>query len=123
MLMLVHPRPAGQATDPPKRRKCARSPSLSLTAEETKHLRAALRNTIRAYGGAPVLAQVMGVPAATLYSASKRAPSGALAIRLAQAAGVSVEAVLGGKLSAMGRCKACGARIGDRPAVAAGGAS
>ena len=56
----------------------------------------------------------MGVPVDTLYTAkgSRRAPSGILAIRLAAAAGVTVEAVLSGKLADAGSCPTCGARAG-----------
>src|SRR5262249_49548745 len=59
-------------------------------ARQVHHLRAASRNAARAYGGAAVLAQVMGVAAETVYNltAPKGArPTGILAIRLARAAG------------------------------------
>ena len=88
MLRLAHPAPRGQGTDPPKRRKYARAPALSFTPEEVRHVRAALRNAARAYGGADVLATVMGVRVEQLYQASaQRRPSGIFAIRLAAAAG------------------------------------
>jgi uncharacterized 2Fe-2S/4Fe-4S cluster protein (DUF4445 family) len=59
-----------------------------------------------------VLATAMGVRPKTLYQASgkRQGPSAILAIRLAAAAGVTVEAVLGGKLADAGRCPTCGAR-------------
>ena len=93
---------------------------MSLTDEEAQHFRAALRNTARAYGGFPVLAEVIGVPVATLYQTvnkKRRRPSGILAIRLAKAAGMSVEAILTGKLTPAGRCAACGSHMSDRRAT------
>jgi len=57
-LGLVHPTPVKQRTRPSKG---GHSATLSLTKEETRHFRAALRNTARAYGGMPVLAGVVGV--------------------------------------------------------------
>jgi DNA-binding phage protein len=118
MLRLAHPAPRGQGTDPPARRKWTRAPALSFTAEETRHIHAALRNAARAYGGMDVLATVLGMPVKSLYQAAnpRRRPSGILAIRLAAAAGISVEAMLGGKLGEAGRCTTCGHR-------AAGGAA
>src|SRR4051812_4596701 len=113
MLRLVHPAREGQ--DPP-RRKGTRSPALSLSAEEVRHLRAAIVNTARAYGGMEVLASVTGVSLNVLHSAaylrSYRA-SHALAFVVARAAGMTAEAILGGKLSPAGRCKACGARVAE----------
>jgi hypothetical protein len=86
-----------------------------LNPDEARHVRAALAATARAYGGADVLAAAMGVPVATLHSAAgRRCPSGVLAIRLAAAAGMTVEAVLSGKLTEAGRCPSCGSRVGDR---------
>jgi hypothetical protein len=62
MLRLVHPAPSGQATGAPKGRRPRPSPSLRLTDDEVRHVRAAVRNTARAYGGNDVLAEVMGIP-------------------------------------------------------------
>jgi DNA-binding XRE family transcriptional regulator len=118
MLRLAHPAPRGQGTAAPARRKWSRAPALSLTPDEARHLRASLANTARAYGGVDVLAAAMGVPVQTLYKASqeRHIPAPGLAIRLAAAAGTTVEAVLGGKLADAGRCPTCGAKT-------AGGAS
>jgi hypothetical protein len=115
MLRIVHPAPVGQGTATPKRRGVL-SPCLTLTAEETRHFRASLKNMARAFGTWACLAEVIGVPVACLKTAiSKgRRPSGILVIRTAQAAGMSVEAIIGGKLSAAGRCSSCGSRVGDR---------
>lgn len=125
MLRLL-PQP-GEGQDPPavRRRKGAKPAALTLTAEEVRHTRAALTNAARAYGGMDVLATVLGIPVASLYRISKRRrPSGTLAIRIASAAGVSVEAMLSGALNAAGRCSTCGHRAGDgRLAVVAGGAA
>lgn len=124
MLRLVHPRPEGQGTRPSRRR--GPSPTLSLTPEEKRHLRATLKNLRAAYGSWACLAEVMGMSSESLKNAahSPRAGSPGVALRAAQAAGMSVEAVLGhaGTLTAAGRCTACGSRVGDRP-MRAGGAS
>jgi hypothetical protein len=122
MLRLVHPAPAA-GQHPPARRKGSRSLSLTLTPDETRHVRAALRNTAAAYGGFDVLASVMGLRVKALYRVAHRRPCGTFAIRLARAAGMSVEAVLGGTLNPAGRCPTCGSRVGDKPALRiAGGA-
>lgn len=113
MLRLVHPQREGQ--DPPSaRRKGTKPDALSLTPEERRHVRAALRNTARAYGGLDVLAVVLEVPIKTLYriGVPSRGISGTFAIRLARAAGVSVEAVLTGAVVTAGRCVTCGHRPG-----------
>ena len=114
MLRLLRPDTPGQGTDPPKRRKGSRSPSLFLTPDEARHVRAALTATARAYGGMDVLATVLGVPVGTLYNlaSASKCPSGILAIRLAAAASMTVEAVLSGKLTEAGRCPTCGAKKG-----------
>jgi DNA-binding phage protein len=121
MLRLVHPPPEGQGPRPPRWRRAS---ALFLSAAEALHLRIATRNAARAYGGVEVLAAVSGVPAATLYNVigdKGRRPSAAVALRVAKAAGMSVEVILGGHLSEAGRCPTCGSRVGDRPAIATGG--
>src|SRR5262245_5469602 len=101
MLMLVHPRPAGQGTDPPRRGKGSRSTALRLTQEELRHLRAAIKNTARALGGMDVLASAAGLSMASLNMAAygKSRGSVALARCVARAAGTTVEAVLGAVLN------------------------
>jgi len=122
MLRLVHPPPGGNGTDPPApRRKGTRAPSLMLTPEEARHLRAAIRNIARAYGSLACLAAVIGVRPEVLAH-KRRHPSAALALAVARAGGVTMEAVLSGAIADAGRCKACGHRPGDGRAVAAGGA-
>jgi hypothetical protein len=113
-LRLVRPPEEGQATRPPKGR---RSAALFLTAEEVRHLRAATRNAVRAYGSASALAAVVGVPTHTIHhvtAANGPRPSGTLALRIAKAAGMSVEAIIGPALNEAGRCASCGSRVGDR---------
>ncbi len=121
MLRLVHPALEGQGTRPSKGRR--RPDCLSLTPDETRHLRAALVNLRRAYGSWSCLAEVMGVSVATLTGARYNPVSPGLALRAARAAGMHLETLLSGALSAAGRCTACGSRVGDRSAHAAGGAS
>src|SRR5262245_48853580 len=101
MLRIVHPGPVGQGTDPPKRRHRP-SPSLSLTAAEERHLRVTIKNTARALGGIDVLASMTGLSCSTLEHVAyrkSRHPSAALALLVARAAGISLEAAIGGKLS------------------------
>ena len=113
MLRLVHPAPEGQGPDTPKRR---RSSSLRLTADEVRHLAASLQNLRRAFGTWACLADAMGVRVKLIELAARhRNPKGspALALRAAKVSGMSVEAILAGTLTAMGRCEACGSRIGQ----------
>ena len=126
MLILVHPRPEGQSSGSSKVRRPRPSPALVLSDEEVRHVRAAVRNTARAYGGNAVLADVMGVPPNTItgvLTSRKHRASGTFAIRLARAAGLSVESILTGAISEAARCKECGHRVGAAGRVATGGAS
>jgi hypothetical protein len=89
-------RPSG-LTGPSSRsiRPCewARSPALSLTWEESRHIYAAIANIARAYGGLDVLAVVLGTGLKTLYTLRKPCHriGGTFAIRLASAAGMIVD--------------------------------
>jgi hypothetical protein len=65
-LRLVHPAPQGQPTRPSRGR---RSGAFSLTNDEIRHLRIAIRNTARAYCGIDVLADVVGTSPGTFYQA------------------------------------------------------
>ncbi len=125
MLRLVHPAREGQGTDPPKRRKGRRAPTLSLTAEEVRHLRAALRNIARAYGSTAMLARALGITACSLKNCRKNGYrlSGIFAIRLASAAGVSVESLLSGTMSEASRCETCGHRPGTGQRLVTAGKS
>lgn len=118
MLRLVHPAREGQ--ERPRPSKGRRSPALLLTAAEERHLRTTIKNTARALGGMDVLAAMTSISRATLEHvayAKSRHPSAALALLVARAAGISLEAAIGGKLSAVGRCPSCGSRIGTRKAA------
>ena len=123
MLRLVHPAPAGQD---PRARKGRKSPALSLTADEKRHLAAALHNLRRAFGGWACLADAIGVREGLLTKAGAahgpRGGSPALALVVARTAGMSVEEVLTGSLNAAGRCESCGSRPGHGAALASGGA-
>ncbi len=112
MLRLVHPAPAGNGADPPKRRRGHPAPVLSLTTEETRHFRAALRNIARGFGSFGALAKAVGVPVASLYQAIHRSspPSAALALRVAMTARTPLEAMLAGTMAAAGTCPTCGAK-------------
>ena len=123
MLRLVHPAPSGQASARPHKGRF--SPIFSLTADERRHLRAALHNLRRAFGTWDCLADAMGTGIQAIARAAReRNPLGspALALRVAKVGGMSVEAVLSGTLNAAGRCETCGSRIGHG-AQLAGGAS
>ena len=98
MLTLVHPPPGGNGGRPPTRRRGVPAPSLSLTAEEARHLRAATRNIARArYGTLRKLADALGIVPSILTR--KRHPSPALAVALWRLTGVPVEELLRGKLA------------------------
>ncbi len=97
----------GQENDPPcppepetpRRRK---SGALMLSAEEAKAVRVAVRKLRRAFGSFNALAAMLEIPANTLrrFANPKGArPTGTFAIRLAAAAKVPVEVLLGGKLA------------------------
>jgi hypothetical protein len=97
MLRLL-PQP-GEGQDPPKRRRGIPSPLLSLSADEVRHLRAAIRNIARTYGSLAALARTLGVKAGVLTS--KTRPHPGLAVALWRLTGVSVEAMLSGKLAGL----------------------
>ena len=118
-LRLVHPAPTGNSSP---RRRCERSTALSLTAEERPHFVAALRGLRRAFGTWGALATALQVRTNTLESAATMDCKGglALAVRVAQLAGIPVEAMLKGTIVEAGTCPTCGARVGDRPGSGGG---
>jgi len=73
---------------------------LKLSEDEARHVRVAIRKLRRACGSFTALSVMTGIPAQTLRRASN--PNGCLmgtlAIRLAGAAKVPVEVLLGGKM-------------------------
>jgi hypothetical protein len=83
---------------------------LRLTDEEARHLRATIRNVARMYGSLSCLAEVLGVHPGVLTH--RRRPSPGLALAVARAAGMTFDAVVGGKLTAAGRCPTCGTAAG-----------
>ena len=119
MLRLVHPPREGQGPVTSKRRK---SHALRLTPDEVRHLAASLQNLRRAFGTWACLAEAMGIRESLLSAAGSprkgKGGSPALALRAAKVSGMSVEAVLSGKLTAAGQCEACGARLGQGRATA-----
>ncbi|MRG93749.1 hypothetical protein [Polyangium spumosum] len=84
-------------TETPSRRK---SGALMLSEDEARHVRVAVRKLRRAFGSFRAISAMTGIPASTLRRAAnpKSSPTGTLAIRIAAAAGVAVEVLLGGKL-------------------------
>jgi transcriptional regulator with XRE-family HTH domain len=107
MLRLVHPRPAGQEKRASKK---PRSRIHYPTPEESDRIRAAIRHLSLAYGGADVLAEVLGVRRKMLGEVLCRKSPGsyALAILLARAARVSVEQILRPGVQEAGKCPVCG---------------
>lgn len=95
MLRLAHPAPAGQGTDPPKRRKGRPAPALSLTDDEARAVRAAARNLARTFGSKRKLAAALGINPGVL--SGKGRPHPGLAVALARVSKMSVDAVLGWK--------------------------
>ncbi|TKD06342.1 hypothetical protein [Polyangium fumosum] len=108
MLRLVHPAPRGQGTRPPKSGK---SPTLTPSADERAHMRAAERNIARAYGGRAVLASVMGV-SVKILARIPHETSYAVAVLLARAGSITVEQVLSGRPHVAGACALCGRKGG-----------
>ena len=96
MLTLVHPPGAGQ--DPPARRRGIPSPSLSLTLDEARHLRASIRNIARTrYGTLRKLADGLGVAPGVLTR--RKHPAAALAVAVWRLTGIPLADLLTGKLA------------------------
>ena len=98
MPKIAQPAPSGQATDPGERR--TRADALKLSPQEAHAVRVATRRIAAARGGFVALSVAIGVSTNTLYHAAnpKRRPSLAFAVRLAAAAKVPVEVLLGGRV-------------------------
>jgi len=90
-----------------------------LTDLEHRHLARTIRYLSRTqFGSVKQLAAEAGVPVATLQGAAKMRRgwgSAGLALRISQAAHVSVEDVLSGKLVPTARCPNCGAALDQTP--------
>lgn len=101
MLTLVRPPRGGNGGSPPSRRKGLHAPSLSLTPDEARHLRASIRNIARTkYGTLRRLAGALEVPAALLGSwRGYRSP--ALAVAIWRLTGTPLEELLRGTLAAL----------------------
>lgn len=104
---LSWPSSYGQENDPPcppaepepQRRR--RSDALKLSAEEVKAVRVAVRKLRRAFGSFNALAVRLEIPANTLRRVANpkgHPPTGTFAIRLAAAAKIPVEVLLGSKM-------------------------
>jgi len=101
---------AGQGTDPPKRRRGFPAPTLSLTPEEARHVRLAIRNIARTFGSFANLARAVGVERNALNR--KGRPSAGLALAVARVAGISLDAMLRGTVQLADRCPTCGTKTG-----------
>lgn len=110
MLRLVHPPPAGQGSGAPTRRRGGPAPSLSLTPDEARAVRTAIRGAARTFGSLRKLAAAIGVGPAVLTK--KTRPDPGLALAVARVAGLSLDAMLAGRLTDAGTCPACGAKRG-----------
>ncbi|KYF72345.1 hypothetical protein [Sorangium cellulosum] len=108
MQLYLIPPDGGQGEGAPARRRRS-IPCLSLTPQQRKRLRAALRNLRAAYGSWACLADVMGMSVTSVEAIAngRDAGSPATAQRAAKAAGLTVEQLLGG-LVAADRCPTCG---------------
>jgi hypothetical protein len=87
-------------TDPPRppgRRGCP-SPALFLTAEETRHLRAAIRGLVKTrYASIAALARELGIDPRILTR--RRRPSAGLAVAVWRVSGIPLDVLLRGGLS------------------------
>jgi len=90
--------PPGEAPAAPARRRRAPSPALSLSDDEVRTLRAALRGVARTRYGT-LLASALGVKPGVLTR--KRRPSPALAVALWRLTGIPVETLLRPTLAAV----------------------
>jgi hypothetical protein len=108
MLRLAHPAGGGQGPDPPTRRKGSRPAALSFSPEEAHNVRTAIRGAARTFGGLAALARKIGVRSNALHG--RRMPGPGLALAVARVAGLSLDAMIAGKLTDAGKCPSCGAK-------------
>jgi hypothetical protein len=98
MARLLHVVGQGQGTDPPTKRKHHPSPSLFLTADESRHLRASIKNLARTrYGSLVKLARALDINPSILTR--KQAPSPGLAVALWRLTGTPLDELLRGGLA------------------------
>jgi hypothetical protein len=116
MLRLVHPSPGGNGPPAPARRRRP-APSLSLTEDEARHARTAIRGAARVLGSLAKLAALIGVRGTILTKKSRPHPG--LVLAVSRVAKLSLDAMLSGKLVDAGTCPSCGAKRVPLP----GGAS
>lgn len=98
-LRLVPP-PGEAPASPRRRRKGNPSPALSLSEEEAKHLRTAIRNIARTFGGLTSLARVLGCDVGSLVRARRRA-SPAVAVALWRLTSTPLDVLLRPTLAAV----------------------
>lgn len=112
MQLYLIPPDGGQGEGAPKRRRRP-STCVSLTPQQRKRLRAALRNLRATYGTWKRLAEAMDVSILSLRGIAKGRDPGspAMALRAAKAAGTTVDQLLGGLVVA-DRCPTCGGTRG-----------
>lgn len=107
MLRLVHPAPQGQEIRAPKRPLFRRT----LTAEESKHVRAAMKNLCRFYGGWAPIAELTGFAKNTLKHSAhnpRERISAGMALAIAELTRIPVEHLLSGRPREIGVCPTCG---------------
>jgi hypothetical protein len=93
------PSPGDAPAGPKRRRAGIPSTALSLTPDEVKHLRAAIRNVARArYGTLVKLAAALGVAPGVLTR--KRPPGAGLAVALWRLTGIPLDSLLRPTLAA-----------------------
>jgi hypothetical protein len=83
-----------------------------LTDVQVQRLKLTTRNLVRAYGSPDCLAEVTGLAVDTIHDLQgrRRGRFGTLtAMRIAKAAGVTVEHLLSGKFTLANQCPTCGA--------------
>lgn len=113
-LKLVHPTPPPTPDDTPRGRNGnrRRHETILWTAEESARLRAGLKNARAMFGTWACLADAMHVRKSAVQATAggKVRVSGAIAIRLARALGIPLEALLRGLTNVPKVCPTCGAR-------------
>ena len=101
-LCLVRPAEPSKARAKPRRKRPV------FSAAQELQLRLTMRNAARAFGTWSCLADAMGVSRAALkHAMRRRAVSPEIAVRLAFATGISLDALLRTGVVVAGRCPSC----------------